>query len=350
MQQVVLKNATVRFQPGICFVFNKNMVFIESDTLEKITFEVEDYLTKKRYSDERRVSDGICYVNLSGYLQQFFKHNDLIQQRNVTIYISSGENGSDLKMQYNLECIWGALNIGDAFNEERTVKWFKKFPQTFSMYVTSVEATSIRFDKEPLYVNKDLGLGLVHIDLKSIFPVAQKYAEIKLEDYPIESVFDDTYDYTFRPIGEGTIINRLVIDESECGYFLRWIDRHGFYQYYLFRPGKEQHVTQSLNDDVLKEFYHGDKDFGIDKFGLYYDFTSPQQKTDKLTISAGAFSENENNLKMLLTIHTSPSVAMWINKSWVPVKISPATIVKDKSVLQDFEIEIELPEIITQKL
>lgn len=53
---------------------------------------------------------------------------------------------------------------------------------------------------------------------------------------------------------------------------------------------------------------------------------------------------------MLLTLLSSPLVDIYLNGNWVPVNISTKSISGTTQALQDFEIEIEFPETISQSL
>ena len=53
---------------------------------------------------------------------------------------------------------------------------------------------------------------------------------------------------------------------------------------------------------------------------------------------------------MLLSIHSSPLVDMYVDETWVPVGIKADTAVDSGEHLQDFEITVILPTIISQSL
>ena len=59
---------------------------------------------------------------------------------------------------------------------------------------------------------------------------------------------------------------------------------------------------------------------------------------------------DKDTFRMLTTLHASPVVDMWWDGKWVPVNIDNATTTNTGPHLQDFEIEVTLPELMTQSL
>ena len=53
---------------------------------------------------------------------------------------------------------------------------------------------------------------------------------------------------------------------------------------------------------------------------------------------------------MLSSIHSSPIVDMYIDGNWIPVNIVAGSFTDNGTDLQDFEIQITMPETITQML
>lgn len=70
----------------------------------------------------------------------------------------------------------------------------------------------------------------------------------------------------------------------------------------------------------------------------------------QMTKKACATLVDQKTFKMLLTILSSPLVDMYMDGNWVPVNISTKSVTGTMQALQDFEIEIEFPETISQSL
>ena len=151
-----------------------------------------------------------------------------------------------------------------------------------------------------------------------------------------------TFDNTFRPIGDGVIINRLVVDDSNCGIYIRWIDRHGFYQYYLFMEGES--VTESSSEgEKINELYDDSK-------YTYFGVSHYQGKSISRVVKACATLVGADTIDMLMTILSSPLVDMYADGMWIPVNISGGSFARSMEHLQDFEISIEIPDIKSQML
>ena len=68
--------------------------------------------------------------------------------------------------------------------------------------------------------------------------------------------FDRSFDLTFQYRFDGTQTKKLRINIVDAcvdgGVYLRWINRHGFYCYYLFRKGEEQ-IKNDNGQFICKE-------------------------------------------------------------------------------------------------
>ena len=172
-------------------------------------------------------------------------------------------------------------------------------------------------------------------------PSAKDFAVIRLDEDLPASTFEYTFDNTFAPIGDGTVINRLVVDSSECGIYLRWIDRHGFYQYWLFQIG-DNILQVSTNGELLYQTFSDNK-------YAYYGVSRQSKKMQK-SIKACATLIDQDTFDMLSTLHTSPLIDLYHEGEWFPVRLATGTMSHLRKPLQDFEIEIILPETISQSL
>ena len=322
---------SITYPDEIGFAFNPNYVMVSGSVSEGSLSISCDGTT---YTDEREAKGGLIQYDLSEYVKTFFTSRDFpIGIKSVAV---SGHG-----ISFSTKFIWGAMNIGEVFNPSRKVVWFKNFPFTFSMYVADGATIRKRYDKT-LYTSASIGTGLVHIDPKTLFPNAKDFGVIRLDEEIPASTFEYTFDNTFRPVGDGTIINRLVIDDCGKGVYLRWIDRHGFYQYWLFKEGDNVSQSDAEGELIYQDF--SDNDY------WYGGVARNQGKTMGRSIRACAPLVDQDTFRMLTTLHASPIVDMWWDGKWVPVNIDNATTTNTGSHLQDFEIEVTLPELMTQSL
>lgn len=327
---------TIDYPDELCFAFNPQYVAVTTSVDVTTTISGNG----KEYKDKRSPFNGKARIDISSYLRSLFSidNKELVTSTLATVNIETNES----VFTFTTNCIWGAINIGEVFNAGRKVTWFHKFPFTFSMYIPAGSSLRTRFDRNK-YSSIDAGTGVVNLLPSDIFQDAKDMAVFRLDTGDSDGgVFAMTFDYTFKKVGDGTVINHLIIDDSECGVYLRWIDRHGFYQYYLFKNGDK--VSQSANEGELIYQDHNDLNFTYDGVSRY------QGKTMKNTIKACATLVDKDAFNMLSTLHSSPLIDLYIDGNWVPVNIVAGSFTNTGADLQDFEIQITMPETITQML
>lgn len=334
MREALLSGRTILVPDNVTFAFNPMRVKID-DAAGVISISITDGV--KTFTDEREPIGGKVAFDLSLYARSFFAidRKTMIQPKDVTCTITEGMN----EYTFTTLVIWGAMNVGERFNKPRTVTWFKNFPFTFTLYVPQGAISRTRYDRNG-YSSATLQEGWNVINPNDLFD-ADEFGVIRMDNYIHPSVWEYTFDETFRGVDEGTHISRLVVDECTKGIYLRWIDRHGYYQYYLFKGGDDVYQSKAQGDDVNVD-YSSWYDFG--------DIQVQQHKQMTNSVRACATLVDEETFKLLLGIHSSPIVDMWYDNDWLPIRVGDATITKSGKPLQDVEIEIMLPNIVSQKL
>lgn len=326
-------NHQIRYPDAVCFCFNPQEITIQTNNTVTISIAANG----KKYTDVRSSYSGKVYADISCYMRSFFSvDTSLLQSIRVSVTVSTSVDN----FSFTTDSIWGAINIGEVFNAPRVVRWFRKFPFTFSLFVAEGATVRFRYDQNR-YVTKNLSTGLNHINVAGLVPSAKDFAVIRLDEDLPASTFEYTFDNTFTPIGDGAVINRLVVDSSECGIYLRWIDRHGFYQYWLFQIG-DNILQVSTNGELLYQTFSDNK-------YAYYGVSRQSKKMQK-SIKACATLIDQDTFDMLSTLHTSPLIDLYHEGKWFPVRLATGTVNHLRKPLQDFEIEIMLPEIISQIL
>lgn len=201
--------------------------------------------------------------------------------------------------------------------------------------------------KVPNYAEKTD--GMFELTPALLFPDAVSRATIKLiGDGKGTSVFDNTFDFTFFTSGENDIITRLLVSHKTCGYYLRWIDRFGFYQFYLFAKG-DVTTKNKLSSDTIEDM--GD-------YSMYFNnWQRSTQVTAEKKVKCCAENMQESVYAYVETVLTSPISDLYMGKTkggremWMPVQIVAGTAKKTPhKPLLDLEIEIQLPTIEPQSL
>lgn len=194
--------------------------------------------------------------------------------------------------------------------------------------------------------------GYINVFPSVLFPNARHTATIKYRSEEGEtsySVFDDTFDYTFSKLGDAMCLVNLLIDESTAGYYLRWVDRQGCLQYFLFSKGKDSYKTKLGNDVALPDDVVGDMAFPNLMRTANVECSS-SYKCCAVHLRSDIFS-------YVQTVATSPIVDMYLGSDkygqdiWAPVTIEASTVTFDNATqLHDLEIAITAPAVNSQTL
>lgn len=186
-----------------------------------------------------------------------------------------------------------------------------------------------------------------------VFPDAVSQAILKQKGKQTSvsksSTFDRTFDYTFFTSGEMATITKLIIDHSMSGTYLRWIDRLGMYQFFLFTEGKTSRKSKLSADVVTDDYPVG---------GMYFANHERTAHVEcEVTSKCAALMLEQDIYDYVSTIVTSPIIDMYLGKNnngdelWVPVNVEASNYEYDpKAKLHDLEIELSLPSINAQTL
>lgn len=297
---------SVAYPDEICFAFNPTYIKVTGCSETSLTTTVSN--SEKSYSMETMCFQNTAIINISRALQLLFDVYNIIEKRSMKISVDVA--GASSTFTFTTIAIWGNIAPGERFNGARTIRWFRNYPMKVTI-----------FD----------GAAFNEID-----PVTGTVATLTPWDY--------TFDFTFHTASAQIVT--CVEDLSSDGVFLRWVDRHGMLQYWLFDRG----VKETKNDDGGQELTMN----YVDKSGNSFRSIKRQQyffSENALNLCAPNVSEDEYN--MLESILTSPVIDLYHKESsvgWEPVVIDTSTNKRKVAVLQDFEFKIMLPNINAQML
>lgn len=195
-------------------------------------------------------------------------------------------------------------------------------------------------------------LGFEDIPPSQVFPMAQRTATIKYkisEEDRTMSEFDRTFDYTFFRTGENVALINLQISHDTAGYYLRWVDRHGNLQYFLFTKGETQYKNKLATDKVLQ-------DEAIN--GTYFaNIMRTRSLECTITMKCCAVNLPSDIFDYVVTVVSAPIVDLYLGKDdsgteiWLPVNIQASTVKYiPKQTLNDLEFSFALPDVNAQSL
>lgn len=195
-------------------------------------------------------------------------------------------------------------------------------------------------------------LGFEDIPARQIFPKAQREATIKYkvsEDTVAWSVFDRTFDYTFFQSDEKLCLIRLIVNNDTAGHYLRWVDRQGNLQYFLFAKGTSSYKNKINSDAVVNPQPLN---------GMYFaNHKRPRNVEGSVSHKCCAVNLPSDIFDYVVTIITSPIIDLYLGKDesgddiWQPVNIDSSTVsFVHKKELNDLEFSFSLPTLNAQSL
>lgn len=298
---------SITYPDEICFAFNPTYVKVSSCSSLSLTVTVSD--GEATHSMDVMCYQGTCVINISRTIQMLFDTYNIINERSKTVSVDVS-NGS-AEFTFTTIAIWGYIAPGEHFNGSRIVRWFRNWPQLVSVF------NGNNFE--------DMTLSNVN-------------------SFVVNSVWDFTFDYTFHQIGSQTV--EIIPDDGKDGVFLRWIDRHGMLQYWLFDKGVKETKNNKGGNELTMNY--------VDSIhNSFRNIKRQQYFFSEITLELCSSNVSEWEYNMLESILTSPVIDLYHPDSivgWEPVRIAHGTNKRTTDVLQDFEFAIELPNINAQSL
>lgn len=400
MRKLENNDSSFEFPDSVVFAFNPlYCTFQTLLALDKIKFNVIGRGVVR--SVNIQLFNGRATIYFSRILQLFFDDYKHFRTLNFTVSISKVDSNTNI-FSTSFLAIWGSLPLGGRYNAyglfnfsgkpeyERTRIWFKKFPFRVSMFSVNVnpqinctcDGISVPYSSLPAlpsgkptdvngewvdnignicqydasseeYFIVDVGnekeYGIFDVNPARLFPAAKVSASLRIGEKGTVNVFDSTFDYTFYQNGLSTHIVNLKVCEDTDGYYLRWIDRYGELQYFLFT---KRHVIEknSLASDTISD---------MEEVGpmCYPNHVRNIQVTSKTTCKCSAVSLPKEIYDYVSTIITSPIIDLYLGESasgreiWLPVSIVAASHEFDHAKkLNDLIIAFTLPEHKSQTL
>ena len=361
MQQA---GVAMQFPDEIGFIFNPCIIYLTHRNLAQVAVTVTDGTTTQEQTFE--AATGKIKADIRAMVQSCF---DGVRYGRVTYGTEASSSGVGKEIEVSVEArnennagelevattfeftvfyIWGALAVGEVYNGFRTLTYFRGYPFTVGLYNDSPNGAAI-------IGNDGVSTKVVNLGMQGVFDVpltpdtAKGYYTITdFRGTLTATTFDDTYDLTFRKIGDGTYTEKVrvnIVDGMEGGVYLRWINRHGFTCYYLFKAGDRLHLVTSSEDIYRNELADYDEAYG-------YQYASGHKQTharqDVLPVCAPLV--DRDTWDYLLDAATSPIVDMFMGYDtngvprWQGVRIQAGTYTKTSATLQDFALNILLPE------
>lgn len=368
MRSYAKNGVTIDYPDQLGFAFNPCLIVAKcQDGVKSMRVRLSD--GQSEVSEIRNGFGAYCYADVREYVQDFFDTTEFGELdytavsektkvgKTLTLMVSVVKSDdSGVETSFDVFYVWGMMKPGgqEKYNGYRTMTWFRGFPFTFGVYSDGAAMLLLSDDGVATKVVNlsEMGVWNVRLDDEK----AQRY--VMVSDYSgtlTEATFDNSFDLTFRMSGGGVFTQKLKInvrDGYSEGIYLRWIDRHGFYCYYLFKQGNESRKVQADGEFLRNNLMAYDM-----TYGFVGGNGRQQMKSREDTIPVCAPLVDEETFESLFDLTTSPIVDRYMGDDeqgrprWLAVNIQAGTYVKDeKAKLQDFVCNVVMPEIQVQKL
>lgn len=332
--------ARVEYPARYAFAFNPLLITVVEETgdvMRSAWIQIGDFL------DERSPINGEITFDVGPYSCALFDIGNISDNREriQPVSISVGvidADGNSYSSDIQIDIIWGAIAPTEEYNGLTSCRWFSRFPMKLEFFAQAGAKVYKEIDGKGTHtlVSTVSDMGIASIDLSGAFEGDTVVRKAALSVGDFVNVFDETFDFTFANYESEWEIT-LKKDDSPCGVFLRWIDKHGFMRYFLFSKGEESTESEDYGD-LLEQKYSA--------FGRYYPNIYRQQGksvTRKMNIAALHLTREEYGY--VRSVAFSPVVDMYVGDdegtaSWLPVLVSSGDTGREQKNLEDMEIEL----------
>nr|DAN05481.1 MAG TPA: hypothetical protein [Caudoviricetes sp.] len=332
--------ARVEYPARYAFAFNPLLITVVEETgdvMRSAWIQIGDFL------DERSPINGEITFDVGPYSCALFDIGNISDNREriQPVSISVGvidADGNSYSSDIQIDIIWGAIAPTEEYNGLTSCRWFSRFPMKLEFFAQAGAKVYKEIDGKGTHtlVSTVSDMGIASIDLSGAFEgdTVVKKAALSVGDFV--NVFDETFDFTFANYESEWEIT-LKKDDSPCGVFLRWIDKHGFMRYFLFSKGEESTESEDYGD-LLEQKYSA--------FGRYYPNIYRQQgKTVMRKMNIAALHLTREEYEYVRSVAFSPVVDMYVGDdegtaSWLPVLVSSGDTGREQKILEDMEIEL----------
>ena len=332
--------ARVEYPARYAFAFNPLLITVVEETgdvMRSAWIQIGDFL------DERSPINGEITFDVGPYSCALFDIGNISDNREriQPVSISVGvidADGNSYSSDIQIDIIWGAIAPTEEYNGLTSCRWFSRFPMKLEFFAQAGAKVYKEIDGKGTHtlVSTVSDMGIASIDLSGAFEgdTVVKKADLSVGDFV--NVFDETFDFTFANYESEWEIT-LKKDDSPCGVFLRWIDKHGFMRYFLFSKGEESTESEDYGD-LLEQKYSA--------FGRYYPNIYRQQgKSVMRKMNLAALHLTREEYEYVRSVAFSPVVDMYVGDdegtaSWLPVLVSSGDTGREQKILEDMEVEI----------
>ena len=348
MRQTTINGITIKYADAVGFAFLPCIIKASGSGVASIETTISRETKAHTYSVEafadncimdyreyvQALFDGISFGNLD-YSRESQKSN-LGATFNISVKVKNSDGSNIAIFSYTTFYVWGSMRAGETWNGRKKLTWFTHFPFSFGIYMSEADDLLV-------YADGRITSKLIELAGKGIYEITSKVLKAGAKSYSIkdyggkiqQATFDTTFDFTFylKTSSMYTELAAIKADNTEKGIYLRWVDRHGFYRYWLFTQGDESRAISSDTSFLRNNL--GEYDDTI--FGYLGANGRRQGYSREDTIPLCAPLVDSETFDFLQDLTSSPVVDMYLGSNkWQSVTIKAGTYTKTTAELQDF--------------
>nr|DAG32233.1 MAG TPA: hypothetical protein [Caudoviricetes sp.] len=348
MRQTTKNGITIKYADAVGFAFLPCIIKASGSGVASIETTISKETKAHTYSVEAFADS--CIMDYREYVQALFdgisfgkldyskesQKSNLGATFNISVKVKNSKGSDIATFSYTTFYVWGAMRAGETWNGRKQLTWFTHFPFSFGIYMSEADDLLVYADGRITSKLIDLaGQGIFEITSKVLKAGAKSYS---IKDYGgkiQQATFDTTFDFTFylKTSSKYTELAAIKADNTEKGIYLRWVDRHGFYRYWLFTQGDESRAISSDTSFLRNNL--GEYDDTI--FGYLGANGRRQGYSREDTIPLCAPLVDRDTFDFLQDLASSPVVDMYLGSNkWQSVTIKAGTYTKTTAELQDF--------------
>lgn len=354
---------TINYPDALAFAFNPFLV--EASNVDALTVIIT-LNGQIRYTIDAQPFGGLAYIDAQEYIQSLFDGMDLTvdyaqqmsesaQGIEVNISVTATTGNDEFATGFSSYVVWGAVKPDgrDNFRAMRRVCWFRNYPFIFGLYAEAGTSVLFGYEQAPHSAAQIGADSIYNFNTENLAQDAQFYVIYEYDGVIQQATFDNTFDLTFylaQNVEQRPLLRIDVEDTADEGIYLRWIDRHGYWAHWLFKPGAEQRNVSALTEFSRNAFVNYDARYGWQRGA---GRRQSMARADVVPLAVPLV--DKDTFDYLQDVTTSPVVEMFAGyengvPKWVGVGIQPGTYTKTIAELQDFVCNMIAPSTPIQSL
>lgn len=345
---------SVTYPNSVHFAFTPAIISI-SGRIKSASVEITSDSTGQSYTENRKASPaGGVVFDIQRYLQMIlegirhsvvdysvrFSDSPIVRKIHVKVTVSV------TTFEFDMDCVWGALDAGERCGGPYIRTWFVNYPFTFNVISKPSNFFDVKCDDGPV---SSLAFGLTTTDEDDYHHYIVNPARVFdtfLANRRLYIAIPNALQIRNDVERVGVTSYDLRISRDCSGVYLRWIDRQGQYEYYLFQ--RTAHEYAISKDESFSRNEMSNPAQYVDGVNIGTSTRQILRQAETLTIVAPLI--DDPTYDYLSDLAQSPVVDLFTGYDdegvpmWRRVNVATGSRTRSNDLLQDFNVSITLPE------